>query len=240
MQAAHDWHDAHDLPWTEDPPPNNPQFANRWFFRLQDLVDKYQPDFLYLDNTGLPLGQAGLDAAANYYNSNGARHGGTLEGVLTDKGQKGDRMKAATKAWERGRPNEIQPQPFEADTCIGDWHYRKDITYKTVREVVQMLVDVVSKNGTMLLSIPLRGDGTIDEREEAFLHGLAGWMAASSEGIFGSRPWKVYGEGPTPVPPRARRATRPSPYTPADIRFTTKGGHSYLLRPVAPLPRASP
>jgi alpha-L-fucosidase len=132
------------------------------------------------------------------------------------------------KAWERGRPNEIQPQPFEADTCIGDWHYKKDITYKTVREVVQMLVDVVSKNGTMLLSIPLRGDGTIDEREEAFLHGLAGWMSASSEGIFGSRPWKVYGEGPTLVP-RGRDGDKALPYTAADVRFTAKNGALYIF-----------
>jgi alpha-L-fucosidase len=228
MKVAQAWHDAHDLPWTEAPPPDDPHFVNAWFFRLQDLIDKYDPDFLYLDNTELPLGQAGLDIAAHFYNANIARHGGRLEAVLTAKGLRPEHRRALVQDWERSVGDGIQPHPFETDTCIGQWHYKKDIQYQTVGQVARILVDVVSKNGTLLLSIPQRGDGTIDEREVAFLQDMAAWMKVNGEGIFSSRPWKVYGEGPTQVP-RGRAADQPLPYTQNDIRFTTRDGRLYMF-----------
>ncbi len=236
-KAARAWHDAHDLVWTEAPPPDDPGFVNAWYYRLQDLVDKYDPDFVYLDNTELPLGQAGLDAAANYYNTNLARHGGRLDGVLTAKGLHPDHKRAVVQDWERSAPDNIQPQPFETDTSIGDWQYQKDDHYKTVGQVVRILTDVVSKNGTLLLNIPQREDGTIDDRELAWLKDMAAWIAVNGEGIYGTRPWKVFGEGPTQVP-RGRAADRPLPYTSDDLRFTTKGGRLYVFvmeLPTAPI-----
>jgi alpha-L-fucosidase len=226
MKEAHKWHDANNLPWTEEPPADNPAFTEKWFLRCQDLLDRYHPDFLYLDNTGLPLGQAGLDIAAHFYNANIARNG-KLEAVLTAKMLPPERRPAMVLDWERGASRTIQPLPFQTDTCIGQWHYKRDIEYKTVGQVVRMLADVVSKNGNLLLSIPLRGDGTIDERERTFLKGMANWMKVNGEGIFGSRPWKVYGEGPTEVP-RGRAADNPIPYTQEDIRFTAKNGALYV------------
>jgi len=228
-KAAREWHEAHDLPWTEAPPPDNPQFVQKWFCRLQDLIDHYDPDFLYLDNTELPLGQAGLDIAAHFYNANLARHGGKLDAVLTAKGLKEEHRPAVVQDWERSAPSGgIQSDPFEAGTCIGQWHYKKDLDYKPVGQVVRMLVDIVSKNGTLLLSIPQRGDGTIDEREVAFLHGMAKWNAVNGEGIFSSRPWRIFGEGPTQVP-RGRAADQPLPYTAGDLRFTAKDGKLYVF-----------
>ncbi len=232
-QDARAWHDAHTLPWTEDPPPRDPHFTDKWFFRAQDLIDKYDPDFLYLDNTGLPLGQAGLDVAAHYYNANVARHGGRLDGVLTAKGLKDERRHAVTLDFERVVPAGLMDEPFQASTCIGDWHYRRDIDYKTVGHVVRIFVDVVSKNGTFLLNIPQRGDGSIDDRELAILHGLANWTRVNGEGIFASRPWKKFGEGPTEVP-RGRAGDSPVPYTPADFRFTTKDGKLYVFAMTPP------
>jgi len=231
-KAARDWHDAHNLPWTEAAPADDPVFANRWFFRLQDLIDKYDPDFLYLDNTEFPLGQVGLDIVAHYYNANVARHGGKLDAVLTAKGLAEAHRPAVVQDYERSIANGgIQPRPFETDTCIGQWHYKKDIEYKSVAQVVRMFVDVVSKNGTLLLSIPQRGDGTIDDREVAFLHDLARWTQVNGEGIFGSRPWRVYGEGPTQIPKglRGRGADTVIPYTSEDLRFTTKDGKVYVF-----------
>lgn len=223
------WHDAHDLPWTEEPPPGDPEFVHKWFFRVQDLVDQYHPDFLYLDNTELPLGQAGLDLAAHFYNANRARHDGKLEAVLTAKGLAPERRPAVVQDFERSiGSGGVQTLPFETDTCIGQWHYKKDLAYKTVGQVVRNFVDVVSKNGTFLLSIPLRGDGTIDERERAFLKGLAAWNRINGEAIFGSRPWSVYGEGPTEIP-RGRAADGLIPFTQEDIRFTTNHGALYVF-----------
>jgi alpha-L-fucosidase len=93
---------------------------------------------------------------------------------------------------------------------------------------VRILVDVVSKNGTLLLSIPQRGDGTIDDREVAFLEGMARWMKVNGGAIYGTRPWRVFGEGPTEIP-RGRRADAPLPFTQEDIRFTTKDGALFVF-----------
>jgi alpha-L-fucosidase len=231
-KEAIQWHDKHDLVWTEAEPPDNPRFAPLWFFRLQDLIDKYDPDFLYLDNSEFPFGQIGLDIVAHYYNANIARHGGKLEAVLTSKGMKEGHRTAVVQDFERSiGKGGIQPLPFETGTCIGQWHYKKDIEYKPVSQVVRMFVDVVSKNGTFLLSIPQRGDGTIDERELAFLQDFAKWTKVNGEGIFGSRPWIVYGEGPTQIPQdkRGRGADQLIPYTTEDFRFTIKGGKLYVF-----------
>ena len=101
---------------------------------------------------------------------------------------------------ERSTANAIRPDPWQTDTCIGDWHYSRAIAeqnrYATVPTIVSMLTDIVSKNGNLMLNIPLRGDGSIDEKEEAFLAGFTAWMDVNSEGIFATRPWKKYGEGP--------------------------------------------
>ena len=103
------------------------------------------------------------------------------------------------------------------------------------RPIVDMLLDIVSKNGNLMLSVPVRGDGTIDDHEVAFLEGMAEWMKTNGEGIFGSRPWKVYGEGPSTVEtPEAgqfggARDVRSKPYTIEDIRFTNKGDCSLRL-----------
>jgi len=233
IAEARKWHDKHNLPWTEESPPGDPEFSDRWFFRLQDLVDRYQPDFLYLDNTELPLGQVGLDIAAHYYNAAAARNGGKLDAVLTAKGLRPERRPAVTQDFERSAPDGIQELPFETGTCIGQWHYQQGLQYKSVAQVVRLLTDVVSKNGTLLLSIPQRGDGSIDEREVAFLEGLGAWMRVNGEGIYGSRPWTVYGEGPTKIP-RGRAGDAAIPFTAEDFRFTTKDGKLYVFAMTPP------
>ncbi len=231
IRAVADWHQQHDRPWNENPPPMNPHFTRTWFLRCQDLVDKYRPDLVYFDDIGnLPLGQAGLDIAAHYYNSNIVWHGGKLEGVINVKGLDAARRPAVVQDYERGFADDIQPQPWQTDTCIGSWHYDRRIyeqhRYKTVGQVARMLVDIVSKNGNLLLSIPVRGDGTIDSDEVAFLNGMAAWMDINGEGIFGSRPWKIYGEGPTKVRSGMFNENRVR-FGAQDIRFTTKGEALY-------------
>ena len=93
-----------------------------------------------------------------------------------------------------------------------------------------MLTDIVSKNGNLMLNIPLRGDGSIDDKEEAFIAGFTAWMDVNSEGIFATRPWKIYGEGPSTTTPPARAYGAPGPaYTAEDIRFTTKSDALYAF-----------
>jgi alpha-L-fucosidase len=243
IKTMNEWHKNNDLVWNENPPPMNPAFAEKWFLRCQDLVDKYHPDVLYFDNTELPLGQVGLDIVAHYYNANLLRDNGRLEAVVNAKHMKPEHTTALVEDIERGVATGIRPHPWQTDTCIGSWHYSRAIaqqnTYKTVGQVVDMLIDIVSKNGNLMLSVPVRGDGTIDEHEVAFLEGMSAWMKANDEGIFGSRPWKVYGEGPSTVetPEKGQfggaRDVRSKSYEIQDIRFTTKGAalYAYLLAP---------
>ncbi len=234
IKAVQRWHEQQDRPWTEEPPPRNPDFTRTWFLRCRDLVDKYQPDLVYFDDIGsLPLGQAGLDIAAHYYNSNIALHHGNLEGIITVKGLDAVRRTATVPDYERGVANGIQTLPWQTDTCIGDWHYSRWIAennrYKTVPQVVHLLTDIVSKNGNLMLNIPVRGNGAIDEHEVAFLKGLADWMDVNGEAIFATRPWKVYGEGPTREQAGMFSENHHGHYTPEDMRFTAKAGALYAI-----------
>jgi alpha-L-fucosidase len=249
IAAANAWHNAHDRVWTEEPPPSNPAFVERWFLRCQDLIDSYHPDVLYFDDTELPLGQAGLDIAAHFYNQSIAR-GGALDVVLTGKHMTDAHRAGLVEDIERGVATDVRPAPWQTDTCIGNWHYQRSLfeqhRYKTPTQVIQMLVDIVSKNGNLMLSIPVRGDGTIDEDEAAFLEGLAAWMPANGEAIFGTRPWTTYGEGPSvngPVQAGQFGGARDvRPYTAEDIRFTRKGQTLYAFLmgwPTGPVTLAS-
>jgi alpha-L-fucosidase len=233
-QAAMNWHNQNDRVWTENPPTNNPAFVQSWFLRCQDLVDKYHPDLVYFDNTELPLGQAGLDLVADYYNADLQWHHGKLEAVATGKQLAPDHRAALVEDYERGFADGIQPLPWQTDTCIGQWHYSREVyekhQYKTTGQVLRMLVDIVSRNGNLLLSVPVRGDGTIDSDESAFLKGMAKWMKVDGEGIFGSRPWKIYGEGPTQAQGGMFNENRVK-FGAGDLRFTTKDGvlYAYFL-----------
>jgi alpha-L-fucosidase len=188
-------------------------------------VDKYQPDLLYFDDTELPLGQAGLDMAAHFYNASAARNGGKPDVVLNAKQLKVGHKAALVEDYERGFASAIQPYPWQTDTCIGSWHYDRSRlekhTYKTAGQVVRMLVDIVSKNGNLLLNIPLKGDGTIDADEEKFLADMAAWMKVNGETLYGTRPWRIFGEGPTKLTAGNFNETR-TQLTAKDVRFAQK------------------
>jgi alpha-L-fucosidase len=233
IKAAQEWHEHHDRVWTEEPPPNNPEFVRTWYLRCQDLLDSYDPDMLYLDDDELPLGQAGLDITAHFYNSNLHRRG-KLEAVVTAKNFKPEHVGATILDIERGRANKILAEPWQTDTCIGDWHYDRAIfeqhRYKTARSVIQTLIDIVSKNGNLMLSIPVRGNGTIDEDERKFLADLASWMQVNGEAIYGTRPFTTYGEGlPDVEKSGGFNESKARPFTAEDIRFTTKGSVLYAF-----------
>jgi alpha-L-fucosidase len=218
-------------------------YIQKFYNRTIDLINKYHPDLIYFDDTIMPLypiSDAGLKIAAHFYNSNMNLHNGQLEGVMFGKGLSDEQRKAITLDIERGRSAKIEPLPWQTDTCIGNWHYERSIFlghhYKTAKTVVQTLADIVSKNGNLLLNIPVRGDGTIDSDELAVVQSIGNWMDVNKESIFGTRPWKVFGEGPASTGPTPSPGAKLNfneknlkPYTAQDVRFTTKGNTLYAI-----------
>jgi alpha-L-fucosidase len=233
VRTANEWHEQNDRVWDEKAPLQNPAFARSWFLRCRDLIDSYRPDLVYFDNSGLPLGQAGLDIAAHYYNASLQWHGGKLEAVINAKVIPPERRAALVEDVERGQRDGIEPLPWQTDTCIGDWHYNRGVFeghhYKSATSVIHRLADIVSKNGNLLLSIPVRGNGTIDADERQFLEAMAEWMGRNGEAIHGTRPWRSFGEGPTRVGSGMFSENQAERFTAEDIRFTTKDGALYAI-----------
>ena len=215
-------------------------YCDKFYNRTIDLIHKYKPDLVYFDDDALPLwpvSDAGLKIAADFYNFNMQQHDGKLEAVLFGKMLSESQQKCLVRDIERGAANEIETQPWETDTCIGNWHYDRSLydknRYKTAKTVIQMLCDIVSKNGDLLLNIPVRGDGSIDDKEQTVLEGIGAWMDVNKECIFDTRPWKVFGEGPASegaaLSAQGFNEGKGKPFTAADVRFTTKGKALYAI-----------
>ena len=193
-------------------------------------MEHYQPDFLYSDG-GLPFGEVGRTLVADFYNRNMAAHGGKLEAVYTCKsfnaGTGEFRAGSCVQDVERGVMPGINPLPWQTDTSVGDWFYNKHWKYQPIDWTVHLLVDIVSKNGNLLLNVVLRPDGTLDPEVETMLGQLHGWFAVNGEAIYGTRPWLVYGEGPLRVKGGAFKED--FNFSAKDIRFTTKGKTLYAI-----------
>ncbi|HWD38044.1 MAG TPA: alpha-L-fucosidase, partial [Fimbriimonas sp.] len=207
-------------------------YEQKFFNRVMDLTSSYHPDLLYFDD-GEPPTSYGLEIAANYYNQNQSWHNGDLQAVLTVKSNEDRIKKAMVLDYERGRSNWTAPEAWQTDTCIGQWHYDvnvfKNHQYKTADQVVKMLIDIVCKNGNLLLNIPLPGDGKPDSDEIQFLRQMASWMRVNGEGIFGTRPWTFPGEGPTRMRGGGFSEGGESRLGPQDFRFTKKGNTLYAF-----------
>jgi alpha-L-fucosidase len=220
----------HDLPkgypekfsWDDQGIPDS--WKRHWFDRIKDLVDNYQPDLLYTDGA-LPFEEYGLSLVAHLYNENARRHGGKTQAVYTSKKREDCAEGTCVLDFERGLADAIEPNPWQTDTCVGNWHYQRNARYKTPKRVIDMLVDIVSRNGNLLLNFPLPGSGELDAQELTILSEITKWMAMNSEGIYGTRPWKIFGDGPgTQVKGTGRfNETGRGDLTAQDVRFTTKG-----------------
>jgi alpha-L-fucosidase len=132
---------------------------------------------------------------------------------------------------ERGQLGDIRPLYWQTDTSVSNksWGYIKDDTFKSAEFVVHQLIDIVSKNGNLLLNIGPRSDGTIPEEVQHVLLDVGAWLNANGESIYGTRPWRIYGEGPTKVAAGSFHDTDTTPYTAEDFRFTTKGDVLYAI-----------
>jgi len=219
-----------ELPWNAEGIPES--WKQHWYLRIKDLIDQNQPDLLYTDGP-LPFEAYGLNIVAHLYNSSAARNGGRVGAVYNSKRPEDCAAGTCVLDVERGIVDKIWPQPWQTDTSVGDWHYRRDDTYKTPKAVIDMLVDVVSRNGNLLLNFPLPNSGRLNETELDILGELAGWMAVNGEGIYGTRAWNKFGEGPAGLAGAGGDAkfneSKRQDLTAEDVRFTTKSGTLYAF-----------
>ena len=179
------------------------KYVTNFYNRTLDAINRYNPDLIYFDVTVLPfypVSDAGMKIAAHMYNRSEAQNKGRNEAVVFGKILTEEQKEALVWDVERGAPNKIMERPWQCCNCIGGWHYDTGIYerghYKNARTVAKLLVDIVSKNGNMLLSVPLRSNGTPDEKEIAILKEFGAWMKVNGESIYGTRPWAKFGEGP--------------------------------------------
>jgi alpha-L-fucosidase len=212
-------------------------YVKDYYDRTRDLIDLHNPDFIYSDSRLFPLGWAGMNIGAYFYNHNLKTHDGKMEAVINIKDVPDRLLKAAVLDWESGLMDDIRPYPWQAEYCIGNcWHYDRanyDLTgelggYQHPRELVHLLIDLVSKNGTMVLNVPGRPDGTIDSKEIAVLDAFTTWLQPNGEAIYDTRPWKVFGEGPGKLDTREFKGDSIKNLGVRDIRFTRNKANTVI------------
>ena len=215
-------------PAREDIETMSPEYMNDWLLRSTELVNKYQPQLFWFDWW---IEQPALDPykksfAAYYYNKGLEWNKGVVINYKHDAFPEG----TAVLDLERGKLGSIREMSWQTDDAIGNesWGYTTDNTFKSLPYLITNLVDIVSKNGDLLLNIGPRSDGTITEQETQLLLGMGKWLDVNGEAIYGTRPWKIFGEGPTESA-SGSFADQKKPFTPEDIRFTTKGDILYAI-----------
>ena len=212
----------------------SPAYAEDWVARNAEIVQKYHPELIFFDWW---IGQASVrpylaEFAAYYYNES-SRHGpvGIINYKLVDM-----EKHSAVLDIERGQTSGILPDTWQTDTSISNksWGYIENDTFKTPAFIVQQLADVVSKNGNLLLNIGPRSDGTIPDTVQQVLLDVGGWLKVNGDAIYGTRPWTIFGEGPTEIKAGSFHDTDTDHYTPQDFRFTTRSGSLYAIEMACP------
>ena len=225
-------------PWYTD----NRQFREYWLRCVLEMIDRFQPDLVYTDGV-LPFGghwmgektreidpeeyRLGMEAVAHLYNTSIDKYGEN-RAVYLQKDRRPEIFSVGVLDIEKSQLPGIMPEPWHTDTCIGNWFYDVHHPYKSPEQIVEMLVDIISKNGVMLLNILQRPDGTIDEEAEFILDRLADWFAVNGEAVYGTRPWKVFGEGETRVKIEGFTEEK-TDWNLSDVRFTQKAGTVYAF-----------
>jgi alpha-L-fucosidase len=203
------------------PRPSRP-FCDRWEAKVEEVIDKYHPDLIYFDARGFTIDeQHRRNFLAYYYNHAAARD---QQVIMTYK-DKDFAARSGVVDLERGRMARGMSEPWQTDDSMDwkSWCDIRDPNYKSAKRLIAELVDIVSKNGCLLLNVPPKANGEIPEPVKERLLEMGRWLRLNGEAIYGTRPWAVYGEGPTQVVPGHFGEEKTKDFTAQDIRFTTKG-----------------
>jgi len=228
---AHNWlENKNRTPLSNDFTYVSQAWADDWLARSSEIVEKYHPDIMYFDWwIGQPYVRPNLTRFAAFYYNASLKYGDHV-GVINYKDYALQEHSAVLDL-ERGQLGDIRPLYWQTDTSISNksWGNIKDDTFKSPQFVIHQLADIVSKNGNLLLNIGPRSDGTIPEEVQQVLRDVGSWLAVNGDAIYGTRPWKIYGEGPTKVAAGSFHDTDTATYTAEDFRFTTKGNNLYAI-----------
>ena len=224
----------------------NKKFHDYWLKVMKEVIDLYKPDLLYSDGA-LPFGsmhepdinipgddayRVGLEAVAYLYNTSIEKYGEN-RAVYNQKDRREEVYSIGVLDIEKSQLPDVFPHPWQTDTCIGNWFYDVRSPYKKPGHIIEMLVDIISKNGSMLLNILQRPDGTIDYEARYILEELAKWFSICSDAVYGTRPWRVSGEGDTKVTIDGFKELKEA-WNSSDYRFTAKGNKVYAFMMSAP------
>jgi len=228
---AHSWLEAkRGTPLSNDFTYVSSAWADDWLARSSEIVEKYHPDIMYFDWwIGQPSIRPNLTRFAAFYYNASLKYGDHV-GVINYKDWAIEEHSAVLDL-ERGQLGEIRPLYWQTDTSVSNksWGNIKNDTFKSPQFVVHQLVDIVSKNGNLLLNIGPKSDGTIPDEVQQVLRHVGSWLSVNGDAIYGTRPWKIYGEGPTQVAAGSFHDTDTATYTAEDFRFTTKGNTLYAI-----------
>ena len=211
---------------------NQQSWNKHWYDRSWELIEKYDPD-MFNNDSPYPSDKfnevSGVGLFSDFLNHDLQQNNGKQTKVLSFKDSKMNKA-AFTYNLERGMFGEIQSHPWMWATDIsGNWFYRKNkMTRMSIPVLIGNAVDAISKNGIVMMNVALRGDGTLPEKQAVYLKAFGDWISINGEGIYGTRPWKTYGEGPLKIVSK-RTGENLKDFSAQDVRFTQKEGHLYAF-----------
>jgi alpha-L-fucosidase len=202
-----------------------------WFGKLKEVVDQYQPDIMWFDSWLDQIPEAYRQKFSAYYLNQAEKWG--KEVVIVRK-QDDLPLNYTVDDLEKSRKNRLEPEPWMTDETVskGSWCFTEDLEIKEPKDVLHVLIDVVSKNGVLLLNISPTADGTIPRIQASVLAKMGNWLSRFGEAIYETRPWYTYGEGPVKEPEghfKNRQGFLDLVYTFKDIRYTTRGETVYAI-----------
>lgn len=203
------------------------EYLQDWMVRTCELIDQYQPSILYFDWwIQHSSAKSYLKKIAAYYYNRAAEWG--KEVVLNYK-HDAYRFGCAVPDVERGQFADVKPYFWQTDTAIAlnSWCYTENNDFRPYEDIICDLVDIVSKNGCLLLNVGPKADGTFSAEDEAVLRGIGSWMKVNGEAIYNTDIWRTYGEGPTQVIDKEFADNIKKNFTSEDIRFTVGGAYLY-------------
>ena len=215
------------MPWED--------FLEMWNAKLEEVIDQYHPDIIWFDSWLHRIPESNRQRFAAYYLNSAAKR--EQEVVITYK-QEDMPQNLGVVDFEKGRMDELTDYTWLTDdtisagqwTTTGSWSYTEELDIKSTKELLHTLIDIVSKNGNLLLNISPRADGSIPSEQQEALLGMGTWLRANGEAIYGTRPFVVYGEGPKRLASSGHFTQMTDDYNEENIRFTTNGSMIYAIQ----------